>query len=127
LRKLLCFSIASLNQVNVIFWGRYAFLGFLRVFIKKEERLKMFDKLWDESPRVQQMKKQFREEARKEAQQEAKQQAEQEIEKARADMKKARAEQSSVVYPLQTLVLIVTHLNNIVPFTRRGRYPHPRR
>jgi len=27
-----------------------------------EERLKMFDKLWDESPRVQKMKKQFREE-----------------------------------------------------------------
>jgi hypothetical protein len=40
-----------------------------------EEKLKMFDKLWDESPRVQKMKKQFREEARKEAQQEAKQQA----------------------------------------------------
>jgi hypothetical protein len=32
-----------------------------------EERLKMFDQLWNESPRVQRMKKQFREESQKEA------------------------------------------------------------
>ncbi len=32
-----------------------------------EERLKMFDRLWDESPRVQRMKKQFLEQGRKEA------------------------------------------------------------
>ena len=38
-----------------------------------EERLKMFDQLWNESPRVQKMKKQFREEAKKEAKQEAEQ------------------------------------------------------
>src|SRR5436305_14210597 len=40
---------------------------------KIEERLKMFDQLWNESPRIQKMKKQFREQAQKEAKQEAKQ------------------------------------------------------
>jgi hypothetical protein len=35
-----------------------------------EERLKMYDQLWDESPRVQRMKKQFLEQGRKEAEQE---------------------------------------------------------
>ena len=38
----------------------------------------MFDQLWNESPRVQQMKKQFREEAKKEAKKEAEQKIEQE-------------------------------------------------
>ena len=43
-----------------------------------EERLTMFDQLWNESPRVQQMKKQFREEAKKEAKKESEQKFEQE-------------------------------------------------
>ena len=35
-----------------------------------EEKLKMFDQLWDESPRVQKMKKQYRDEGRKESEKE---------------------------------------------------------
>jgi hypothetical protein len=61
-----------------------------------EERLSMFDQLWNESPRVQQMKKQFREEAQKEAKKEAEkerkrfqQEAEQKIEQERLKIRRS--------------------------------------
>jgi hypothetical protein len=43
---------------------------------KIQEKLKMFDQLWDESPRVQKMKEQVREQTRKEAEQEIKERTE---------------------------------------------------
>jgi hypothetical protein len=65
-----------------------------------EERLKMFDDLWDESPRVKKMKKQFLEDARKEARKEAEQErlrvqqeAEQKIARVQQEMEKVSIDQ----------------------------------
>jgi hypothetical protein len=58
-----------------------------------EEELTMFDKLWDESPRVQRTKRKAREEAREEAQKEAQQQVEQERLRLQQEFEKARQDQ----------------------------------
>jgi hypothetical protein len=97
----------------------------------------MFDQLWNESPRVQRMKKQFREEARKEAQKEtqreAKRLAEQEILKVQKEAEqerlrlqqeteKAKAEQKlQELKTLRSSVVNVTHVRfpSLTEFARQ--------
>jgi F0F1-type ATP synthase membrane subunit b/b' len=83
-----------------------------------EERLNMFDQLWNESPRVQQMKKQFREEAQKEAEKKAEQDRKRLQQEAEQDRKRFQREAEQKIEQERLKI----RRSNLVRFIR-ARFP----
>jgi hypothetical protein len=91
-----------------------------------EERLKMFDQLWNESPRVQKMKKQFREEAQKEAKQQAEQERQrlqQEAEQEIAKQVQERLRSQQKIERVMTDQEVKVRRSSLVSVTR-ARFPN---
>ena len=87
-----------------------------------EERLSMFDQLWNESPRVQQMKKQFREEAQKEARKEIEQKVEQKVEQ-RVEQERLRLQKEAEQERLRAQQERLKTLRSSLVSVTRVRFP----